>query len=382
MQFMEHLAFKDMQNLSTSIQKLYTFHNLDTFGVDALSIVNRLVPGNIPTFYICRFRTRQILPTFLPDYSGFTPEMVRTIDLYFGEHPIAARMPLTLDGAYKISDFITQEEFHHLEGVYQQFFRQFGAEDLLNIFLPHSHPDNWRKLARTDASLMGICVDRARRNFTERDRLVLNILRPHIFQAHCNAQKHHQLQQELSQLQQSLNHLGLAIVDTQGRIQSIAPQAIIWLEIYFGKSTSAYQLPDHLWAWVKHQIAGFTNNPNMPNTCLPLRIQQAGRELKIRLVVEPLRARYLLLLEEQTLSSLNSLELLGLSQRETEVLAWVIQGKDNKEIAAQLSIHPSTVRKHLESIYRKLGVQSRTEAISQALAKLGFLDSLPLRNEN
>jgi DNA-binding CsgD family transcriptional regulator len=89
--------------------------------------------------------------------------------------------------------------------------------------------------------------------------------------------------------------------------------------------------------------------------------------------------RYLLLLEEQTLSSLNSLALLGLSQRETEVLAWVIQGKDNKEIATQLSIHPSTVRKHLENIYRKLGVQSRTEAISQALAKLGFLDSLPLK---
>jgi DNA-binding CsgD family transcriptional regulator len=378
---MEHLAFKDTQSLHQSIQQLYTLHNLDTFGVDVLSIVNRLVPGNLPTFYICHFRTRQILPTFLPDFSGFSPEMNKTIDLHFGEHPIAARMPLTLNGAYKISDFITQDEFHRLEGVYQQFFRKLNGEDLLNIFLPHSHPDNWRKLAQTDASLMGICVDRSRRNFTERDRLLLNLLRPHIFQAHCNAQQHDRLKQELSQLQQSLNHLGLAIIDTQGRIQSISPQAIIWLEIYFGKSTNSRQLPDHLWAWVKHQTTGFTNNLNLPNGCLPLRIQQTGRELKIRLIVEPLRAQYLLLLEEQTLSSLNLLELLGLSQRETEVLAWVIQGKDNKKIAAQLSIHPSTVRKHLENIYRKLGVQSRTEAISQVLAKLGFLDSLQLKTD-
>lgn len=375
---MEHLAFNDTQKLHQGIQQLYTLHNLDTFGVDALSIVNRLVPGNLPTFYICRFRTRQILPTFLPDFSGFTPEMNRTIDLHFGEHPIAARMPLTLNGAYKISDFITQQEFHRLEGVYQQFFRQMEGEDLLNIFLPYSHPDNWRKLAQTDASLIGICVDRSSRNFTERDRLVLNLLRPHIFQAHCNAQQHHQLQQELSQLQQSLNHLGLAIVDTQGQIQSIAPQAIIWLEIYFGKFTNSRKLPDNLWAWIEHQIAGFTKNPNRPKACLPLRIQRAGRELTIRLVVEQIGAGYLLLLEEQTLSALNSLELLGLSQRETEVLALVMQGKENKTIAAQLSVHNSTVRKHLENIYRKLGVGSRTEAISAVLAKLGFLHSLPL----
>jgi DNA-binding CsgD family transcriptional regulator len=75
---------------------------------------------------------------------------------------------------------------------------------------------------------------------------------------------------------------------------------------------------------------------------------------------------------------LNSLELLGLSQRETEVLALVMQGKENKTIATQLSINNRTVSKHLENIYRKLGVGSRTEAISEALAKLGFLHSLPL----
>jgi DNA-binding CsgD family transcriptional regulator len=53
-----------------------------------------------------------------------------------------------------------------------------------------------------------------------------------------------------------------------------------------------------------------------------------------------------------------------LSQRETEVLFWVMQGKDNKAIATQMSMGKSTIGKHLESIYRKLGVQSRTEAIA------------------
>jgi ATP/maltotriose-dependent transcriptional regulator MalT len=95
--------------------------------------------------------------------------------------------------------------------------------------------------------------------------------------------------------------------------------------------------------------------------------------LTIRLIIEPTGAQYLLLLEEQTLASVNSLELLGLSQRETEVLSLIIQGNDNKTIATKINVQVSTVRKHLENIYRKLDVQSRTEAIAQALDKLGFL---------
>jgi len=199
-----------------------------------------------------------------------------------------------------------------------------------------------------------------------------------LFQAYCNAQHCQQLQQDLSQLQQSLNHLGLVILDTEGQVQFVTPQAVVLLKNYFSKSTGSLQLPDHLWAWIKHQITGLTKNPDLPKACLPLRIQQAGKQLVIRLVVEQPGDRYLLLLDEQTLSLLNSLELLGLSSREAEVLFWVMQGKDNKAIAAQLSIGKSTVRKHLESIYCKLGVQSRTEAIAKALEKLGLLNALPL----
>jgi DNA-binding CsgD family transcriptional regulator len=379
---MEHLAFDDTQKLHQGIQKLYTFHNLDTFGVDALSIVNQLVPSDIPSFHLTRVRTRirthQISSIFLPDFPGYTPEMERTIDRHFDEHPILHHMPQTLTGAYQLSDFISRQELYCLEGVYQQFLRLLDVEEQMVFFLPHPNPVNWQQLSRTEANLVGFSLHRTWHNFTERDRLVLNLLRPHLFQAYCNAQQHHQLQQNLNQIQQSLDRLGVAIVNAQGRIQSIAPQAIIWLEIYFAKLTRCDRLPDHLWAWIEHQIAGFTNNPNLPKACLPLRIQQAGRELTIRLVVEQIGVRYLLLLEEQTLSALNSLAILGLSQRETEVLALVMQGKENKKIAAQLSIHNSTVRKHLENIYRKLGVGSRTEAISQAVAKLGFLYSLPL----
>jgi DNA-binding CsgD family transcriptional regulator len=375
---MEPLTFNDTQSLLQGIQTLYTFCNLETFGVDALTILNQLVPSDMPIFHATKVRTRQISHTFLPDCPGFTPEIERVIHQHFDEHPILQHMPQTLNGAYRTSDFVSRKELHCLEGFYQQFLRPLDVEEQMIFFLQNASSGSWSKVTQTDATLVGFSLHRAQRNFTERDRLILNLLRPHLFQAYCNAQHCQQLQQDLSQLQQSLNHLGLVILDTEGQVQFVTPQAVVLLKNYFSKPTGSLQLPDHLWAWIKHQVTCLTKNLDLPKACLPLRIQQAGKQLVIRLVVEQPGDRYLLLLDEQTPSLLNSLELLGLSPREAEVLYWVMQGKDNKAIAAQLSVGKSTVRKHLESIYCKLGIQSRTEAIAQALEKLGLLNALPL----
>ena len=55
----------------------------------------------------------------------------------------------------------------------------------------------------------------------------------------------------------------------------------------------------------------------------------------------------------------------ALSWRESQVLEHVEEGKANAEIAAALSIAPATVRTHLENIYAKLGVHSRTAALAR-----------------
>ncbi len=293
---------------------------------------------------------------------------------HFGSHPIVDNMPQTLTGAHKISDFVTQQQLHQFEGLYQQFLRVHKIEDQMILFLPAANPDSWQKLSQLDPKLVGFTQNRTQCNFTERDRLILNLLRPHLAQSYTNVQQYHQLQQQNQQLQRSLNHLGTIVLDSELQIRSIAPQAIIWLETYFAKSTCSHQqLPDRLQSWLRYQIDCLTRNIPIPHVCLPLRIQRAGRELTIRLTIELQETQYLLLLTEQTLSSLNSLALLELSQRETEVLKLIIQGKDNKAIATQLSVNISTIRKHLENIYTKFGVKSRTEAIAFALTKLGVL---------
>lgn len=63
----------------------------------------------------------------------------------------------------------------------------------------------------------------------------------------------------------------------------------------------------------------------------------------------------------------------GLTAREAEILGWVARGKTNAEIAAELFISPLTVRKHLENIFEKLDVRTRTAAAAFARVALTSL---------
>ncbi|TGD84823.1 response regulator transcription factor [Mycolicibacterium sp. CH28] len=57
----------------------------------------------------------------------------------------------------------------------------------------------------------------------------------------------------------------------------------------------------------------------------------------------------------------------GLTQRESEILSFVVTGLSNRGIANKLVIGDETVKSHLRSIYRKLGVGDRTSAVATAL---------------
>jgi len=73
-----------------------------------------------------------------------------------------------------------------------------------------------------------------------------------------------------------------------------------------------------------------------------------------------------------------ALKPIGLTQRESEVLAWVAEGKSNNDVGLILGIRSVTVKKHLEHIFEKMGVETRTAAVAFAIRasrrtiRLGF----------
>ena len=58
---------------------------------------------------------------------------------------------------------------------------------------------------------------------------------------------------------------------------------------------------------------------------------------------------------------------LGLTAREAETLFWLAQGKANSDLCILLDVKLTTIKKHLERIYQKLGVENRTSAAAMAL---------------
>jgi DNA-binding NarL/FixJ family response regulator len=62
----------------------------------------------------------------------------------------------------------------------------------------------------------------------------------------------------------------------------------------------------------------------------------------------------------------------GLTAREVEILVGVSKGLSSRELAAKLFVSESTVKSHLRTIYRKIGVRDRSQAVAYAIRK-GFI---------
>ncbi len=85
------------------------------------------------------------------------------------------------------------------------------------------------------------------------------------------------------------------------------------------------------------------------------------------LVREPLSALYRHTLAMQRARTPNGFAALPVTPREREVLSWLAGGKTDREIAEILGMSPRTVQKHLQHIYEKLGVETRTAAVMRAM---------------
>ena len=70
---------------------------------------------------------------------------------------------------------------------------------------------------------------------------------------------------------------------------------------------------------------------------------------------------------DQSASAARFIDSHSLSSREVQVLEWVTTGKTNRDVVLILDISPRMVPKHLERIFVKLGVETRTAAVGRVL---------------
>ena len=145
-------------------------------------------------------------------------------------------------------------------------------------------------------------------------------------------------------------NVGIAVAAPQGLVVPVVKSAERLLTRYFERESSG-RLPDEIEAWLKCRSRRFDTAGSLPSPDLPLTVDRNGSRLLVR------RVGHLLLLKEEDAL---------LTKREREIVDLVAEGRTNGEIAVVLTVAPATVRKHLENIYVKLGVHTRTAAAARA----------------
>ncbi|MCU0764010.1 MAG: response regulator [Hydrogenophaga sp.] len=149
--------------------------------------------------------------------------------------------------------------------------------------------------------------------------------------------------------------LGTVVLDARGRVAWSSPQAQAWLTQAFGNEPLA-AAPASAWLSLALQQGEALHD-----------LGRAGRLLARHLGPGSLGESMLLLtLSPADSPSAQRLRQVALTPRETEVLSWLAKGKTNRDIADILGMSPRTVNKHLEHVFEKLGVETRSAAAAIA----------------
>lgn len=407
---MEALTLQDTQKLLETIHSLHRLKNPQTFARDVLVLLEQLVPvgaacamthQQVGSAEMLALLEQEAPPeerdalvaqqiNVLSDCTihspdpGFarllTEDLFSLFERFLPDSPLFQHAPLLFTGAHKFSDFVTHKSIHGKEA-FHDIFTALQLDDHMLLTFSSSELGSALRSDGSDQEFGYFYLYRNWNEWTERDRLVLNLIQPHINQAFQSVRNFHWLDQQVDRLKDTFDDAGVILLDEQGYVQLISAQAACWLYDYCPTAYYSQQLPEPLHTWFINQLTQLNSqvnvlSPGLPLT-LPLRIRQENRQLTIRFNANLERRRYILLLtEEQSISLQTAFELLGLTQREAEVLFWATQGHNNKAIAAQLNISVSTVRKHLENIYLKLQVSSRTEAVARSLEQVGLMNQL------
>ncbi|SDF71510.1 MULTISPECIES: response regulator transcription factor [unclassified Duganella] len=174
---------------------------------------------------------------------------------------------------------------------------------------------------------------------------------------------HMQTARLVDQARSALDAFGNAVIAMTPR-----DGRIVWQTPLARTLMQGYMVDAELPAWLQATQLAHSQGQSHP----PLTLARGSRRLIFSAAEFSENAQWMIVLrEESDVATIESLmACFKLTQRESEVLNWVIKGKTNRDIGDILGTSPRTVNKHLEHVFIKLGVETRTSAAAVALSKI------------
>lgn len=254
--------------------------------------------------------------------------------------------------AVRFSDRISQRAFRRTP-VHDYFFRPFGLDHVVAA-----------RVALPTGQLIDFVCESGGRDFDDPDISLLERLRPYLRAILCRAQAGALAVHLRSTFALTRREAEVLALVARGR-----SNRAIAATLFVSPGTVSKHL-EHLYT----KLAVKTRTEAANRALAAGRASNAGSWQLNDLLgpdLEPQRFR-----RKGSTSAVLLRELLGLTARELQVLEAASEGRTNAQIAADLDLAPGTVKNHLERVYAKLEVTSRTEASARILS-LGLLSDTP-----
>lgn len=174
----------------------------------------------------------------------------------------------------------------------------------------------------------------------------------------------------------AFGHASITVRISDGRILWQTPLARKLLQSHFDAPEAV--APVELAEWLQQtapKLSASISQGLPPGTVPVWAVNQGGRRLSFTLHQPTGEDEWLLVMQESSdQAAMDALSLeFKLTTREGEVLYWVVKGKTNRDIGDILGSSPATVKKQLEHIFAKLGVETRTAAAGLAMSRVAQL---------
>ena len=355
------LSERDLRSAMSALQSLADQStDCASFVRGALEQLTRIVASDLTTLSICDLGrgTRRVISRKAETLS--TADRA-AFDRHFREHPLVRFHGSHPGGpTQRISDCIGTPAFRN-SALHADYYRRIGINHVMALPL-WIDPGN----------VISVVFNRSRADFKDGERAVLDAVRGPLAAMYRNLVACEDAGVGLKRVSRLASDGGWLMmqVSTSGQILDAPAEALRLLRQFFPRNFAdrGGRVPEALSEWLSHSRSWGLDRPAIDGERFIS--TRFGAKLTAHFVPDTQCASsgYLLMKSERLDPQAADLKRLPVTERERQILALVTAGKTNAEIAAILAISARTVQKHLEHIFQKLGVETRTAAAVRALA--------------
>lgn len=340
------------------LPELYSICNAEEFPSKVLAACKVLIPAMYHSWMAVDMPQQALMEVAQLEPALTNPDEVHlAMKKHVNQHPCYVQAMEIPDSSVvlALSDFVTFREWQKTE-FYHLVHKANGIRDQLVGGYKGPH------------GVFGLLLGRDK-TFNSDERLAMELLQPHIVQSYINARRFASATKHPSS-----NPDHVVPLSKDGKVRDWPSSVLEALRHHSHAPILTYRVPvpEDFERWLHHSLLCLYKSEDVTATLRPYEAESEESRLVARLVAGHGAQRACLVFEVTPKQADHSaLAQLGLTDRQQEIAYWISMGKRNDEIASIVGCALNTVRKHVENIFERMGVETRGAIGARVFEVLG-----------